>query len=61
MPLSKPVADALRTLLTQAAGKSEEESALISQCWVELRENEAPLPVIHVAEVASENPASEAP
>jgi hypothetical protein len=61
MSLSKPVADALRNLLGQAVGKSEEESALIAQCWVEVRENEAPLPVIHVAEVASEDPAPEAP
>jgi hypothetical protein len=55
--LSRPVADALRNLLGQAVGKSEEESALIAQCWVEVRENEAPLPVIHVAEV----PAPEVP
>jgi hypothetical protein len=60
--LSRPVADALRNLLTQAVGKSEEESALIAQCWVEVRENEAPLPVVHVAEVpAPEVPSQDPP
>lgn len=45
--LTKPVADALRTLLAQATAKSKEEAQLITRCWEELEANEAPLPVIH--------------
>jgi hypothetical protein len=60
--LSRPVADALRNLLGQATGKTRQEAELISQCWAEVDENEAPLPVIHVAEVpAPEVPSQDPP